>query len=352
MRSSSSRQGRQKTFAWVVLGCVALAVGYTSWVILRGNARAAQLQVGGQGTPLPIAGPDELGAIQSEPHLVFLHQEIPPYGQVILTGLDTASPRSAQISLSCGRIHYAAGHGICLLYEDMSAQDPLAPPRVQVMLFGPDFQPRYQFPVEGILSRARVSPDGKYAAYTVFVTGHSYQDVNMSTATVLLDTASGETLGNLEEFEVWKDGQLFRAPEFNFWGVTFAQDSNRFYATLRNGNTTYLGQGDIAARKLTVLRENVECPSLSPDGTRIAFKKQTGNRWQLTVLNLATLEEIELAEKEGIDDQVEWLDNERILYQKADYDPPKWVSVFVVPADGSGKPEVFLPNATSPVVVR
>jgi Tol biopolymer transport system component len=220
------------------------------------------------------------------------------------------------------------------------------------MLFGPDFQPRYQFPVEGILSRARVSPDGKYAAYTVFVTGHSYQDVNMSTATVLLDTASGETLGNLEEFEVWKDGQLFRAPEFNFWGVTFAQDSNRFYATLRNGNTTYLVQGDIAARKLTVLRENVECPSLSPDGTRIAFKKQTGNRWQLTVLNLAILEEIELAEKEGIDDQVEWLDNERILYQKADYDPPKWVSVFVVFADDSGKPEVFLPNATSPVVVR
>jgi Tol biopolymer transport system component len=174
----------------------------------------------------------------------------------------------------------------------------------------------------------------------------------MSTATVLLETATGENLGNLEEFETWKDGQLFQAPEFNFWGVTFAQDSNQFFATLRNGGATYLVQGDIAARKMTVLHENVECPSLSPDGTRIAFKKQTGSRWQLTVLDLGTMQETELAEKEGIDDQVEWLDNEHILYQKADYDPPKWVSVFVVPADGSGTPEIFLPNATSPVVVR
>jgi Tol biopolymer transport system component len=221
-----------------------------------------------------------------------------------------------------------------------------------VTIFDSNFQPRHQFPVDGVLSRARVSPDGKYAAYTVFVTGHSYNDVNMSTATVLLDTASGESLGNLEEFEVWKDGKLFEAPEFNFWGVTFGPDSNQFYATLRQGYTTYLVQGDVPTRKLTVLRENVECPSLSPDGTRIAFKKQTGNRWQLTVLDLATMEAIELAEKEGIDDQVEWLDNERILYQKANYDPPKWVSVFVVPADGSGEPEEFVPNATSPVVVR
>jgi Tol biopolymer transport system component len=238
------------------------------------------------------------------------------------------------------------------LIQDASSTDPLAPPLVSVTLFGPDFQPEHQLTTEGILSRARVSPDGKYAAFTVFVTGHSYEDVDMSTATVLLDTGSGASLGNLEEFETWKDGQLFQAPEFNLWGVTFAGDSNTFYATLRNGSTTYLVQGDVAARKLTVMRENVECPSLSPDGTRLGFKKRVGNRWQLTVLDLRTMQETALAEPEGIDDQVEWLDNEHILYQKADYDPPKWVSVFVIPADGSGQPEVFLENATSPVVVR
>jgi Tol biopolymer transport system component len=325
-------------------------------VIQRSNAGVDPAQSNPQGTPLPIARPEELQAIQNGPHLIFLHQEGPHYGQVKLAGLDPESPLSARTELKCDRVHYAAGNGICLIYDtSMSAQDPLASIPVWVRLFGPDFKPRHEFTIEGIPSRTRVSPDGKYAAFTVFVSGHSYADPSMSTATVLLDTTTGESLGNLEEFEVWKDGQRFQAPEFNFWGVTFSHDSNQFYATLRNRNTTYLVQGDVAARTLTVLRENVECPSLSPDGTRIAFKKVPAgmvHMWQLTVLDLATMKEVTLAEPEGIDDQVEWLDNERILYQKADFDPPKWVSVFVIPADGSGKPELFIPNATSPVVVR
>jgi Tol biopolymer transport system component len=355
MNPSISRQGRQKVFAWVVLGCIALAVGYTSWVIQRDDTSSnhAQSQGQAQSVPQPVARPEELEAIQKGPHLLFLHQVGPHYGQVTLTGFEPALRQHAQTTLACDRVHYAAGNGLCLIYDTSAPpEDLLAPIPVGVTLFGPDLQPRHHFTVEGIPSRTRVSPDGKYAAFTVFVAGHSYMDMHMSTATVLLDTATGTSLGNLEEFETWKDGRLYEAPEFNFWGVTFAQDSNRFYATLRNGTTTYLVQGDIAARKLTVLHENVECPSLSPDGTRIAFKRLTGNRWQLAVLDLATMQETELAEKEGIDDQVEWLDNERILYQKADYDPPKWVSVFVIPADGSGQPEVFIENATSPVVVR
>ena len=271
-----------------------------------------------------------------------------------LTGFEPARSQPAQTKLACDRVHYAAANGICLIYDSSTTvQDPLAPIPSLVTLFGPDFQPRHQFPVEGLPSRARVSPDGKYAAYTVFVSGHSYADANLSTATVLLETATGTSLGNLEEFEVWKDGRLYQAIDFNFWGVTFAQDSNRFYATLRSYNTTYLVQGDIPARTLTILRENVECPSLSPDGTRLAFKKLTSTgTWQVTVLDLATMQETPLAEKESIDDQVEWLDNERVLYQKEDDTPAKRLSVFVVPADGSGQPDVFLPEASSPVVVR
>jgi Tol biopolymer transport system component len=262
--------------------------------------------------------------------------------------LDSAFPQNVQTELLCDRIYYASGNGVCLRYDITATSDP----RIIVTLFGSDFKPRHQFKFDGMPSRTRVSPDGKYAAFTVFVTGHGYDDINMSTATVLIDTATGESLGNLEEFETWKGGQIYQAPEFNLWGVTFTKDSNQFYATLQSGSTYYLVQGDVSARKLTVLHEGVECPSLSPDETRIAFKKRIANKWQLTVLDLATMKETPLAEHEGIDDQVEWLDNEHILYQRADYDPPKWVSVFVVPADGSGKPETFLPNATSPVVVR
>ena len=348
MNPSISRQGRQKIFAWVVLGCTALAIGYTLWVVQRADASANLDQAQGQGAPLSIAGPDELEAIQKQPHLLFVNMEKPNIGKVKLAGLDPSFPQGAQTALTCERIHYAAGSGICLMYD----RSDLAQ-LVTVTLFGSDFKPRHQLTTNGLISRARVSPDGKYAAFTVFLTGHSYTDADMSTATVLLDTATGANLGNLEEFETWKDGQLYQAPEFNFWGVTFAEDSNQFYATVQNRSTIYLVQGDVAARKLTVLRENVECPSLSPDGTRIAFKKRMStNLWQLTVLDLATMQEIPLAEKESVDDQVEWVDNEQILYHKLDPDSPMFVSVFVVPANGSGKPEVFIPNAVSPVVVR
>ena len=350
MNPSSSRQQHQKLFAWVAIGCIALAAGYTIWVILRAGPGAVQ----GPTIPqLPVAGPAELQAIQSEPHMIFLHWAEPDYGQVALSGLDPKTSVSMQTDLQCDRVYYAAGNGLCLLYDtSTAANEPLAPIPVGMTLFGSDFKPRHQFTEKGIPSRTRISPDGKYAAYTVFLTGHGYLDINMTTATIILDTATGQSLGNLEEFATWKDGQRFQAPEFNFWGVTFAQDSNQFYATLRQGFTTYLVQGDVSARKLTVLRENVECPSLSPDGTRIAFKKLVEGQWQLTVLHLDTMTETMLAESDAIDDQVEWLDNEHILYQKDDFDPPYLASVFVVPADGSGKPEVFLPNATSPVVVR
>lgn len=323
MNPYPSRSARQKIFLWIVLAALALAIGYPAWVILRAGANAGSARVSLQ----PPAHPEELEAIQKGPHLLFLQQVGPHYGQVTLTGYEPEVAQHAQTTLACDRVHYAAGNGICLIYDTSTpSQDLLAQVPTWVILFGSDFQPRHQFIVEGLPSRTRVSPDGKYAAFTVFVSGHSYADANMSTSTVILDAATGSSLGDLEEFEVWKDGQRFEAIDFNFWGVTFAQDSNRFYATLRSFNTTYLVQGDLAARKLTVLRENVECPSLSPDGTRIGFKKRVGNLWQISVLNLATLEETTLAEKENIDDQVEWLDNEQLLYQKADYDRPQWVN--------------------------
>lgn len=33
-------------------------------------------------------------------------------------------------------------------------------------------------------------------------------------------------------------------------------------------------RGDVTARTLTTVHRNVECPSLSPDGTRVAYKKR------------------------------------------------------------------------------
>jgi Tol biopolymer transport system component len=107
---------------------------------------------------------------------------------------------------------------------------------------------------------------------------------------------------------------------------------------------------------MTVLYENVECPSLSPDGKRVAYKKRLieGGRivWQLQVLDLATLAETVIAERRSIDDQLEWLDDAHVLYSvpRDDQEAGGGTDVWVARADGTGTPQHFLSNAYSPAV--
>ena len=98
--------------------------------------------------------------------------------------------------------------------------------------------------------------------------------------------SSGSVIADLEQFHTSRDEEK-SSPDFNFWGVTFSRDSNTFYASLWSAKKTYLVRGDISARAMTVLRENVECPSISPDNRRIAFKKRVGGDlapWRFYVL--------------------------------------------------------------------
>ena len=88
---------------------------------------------------------------------------------------------------------------------------------------------------------------------------------------------SGDTITNLEEFDVYRDGEQIEEESFNYWGVTFTNDTNRFYATLAFLGKTYLVEGNIAEHRVQLLHENVECPSISPDNTRIAYKKRVDN---------------------------------------------------------------------------
>ncbi len=121
-------------------------------------------------------------------------------------------------------------------------------------------------------------------------------------------------------------------------------DSDRFYATLGTGDHHYLVEGSIKGREMKVLRDGVECPSLSPDGKQIAYKSRIGhsNRWHLRVLDVATLKDHGLAETDSIDDQAEWLDNDALAYSDG-------TNVYTVPADGSGEPGLLVRDASSPV---
>lgn len=221
------------------------------------------------------------------------------------------------------------------------------------------FVTRVEFELEGTPSRTRISPDGKHAAFTVFLAGHGYDTLDFSTQTLILEAASGTRIADLEmDFSVQRDGVTIKAQDFNFWGVTFPGDSNTFYATLSTDGRHYLVRGDVAARRMVVLHENVECPSVSPDGQRIAYKKRfiEGGRivWQLNVLDLASGRETSLAERRSIDDQLEWLDDGLVLYSvpSENQDAGGGTDVWVARADGTGVPRRFIPNAYSPSVVR
>lgn len=272
---------------------------------------------------------------------------------VMVRAVDPSSPtlnggvfvvRNGQVrrrsqDLACERVYYAGGRGICM---------GVAPSGVDytARIFDSKFETLHTLTLLGLPSRARVSRDGRYGAMTVFVTGDSYlsSPTAFSTRTTILDMASGEQLGQLEQFDVTKDGEPLDAVDFNFWGITFAADPNRFYATLATGSHHYLVEGDVAARSLRVLRDGVECPSLSPDGKQIAYKSRIGeeNRWHLRVLDVATLADHPVAEPRSVDDQAEWLDDDTLAYSVGN-------NVYTVPADGSGAAELLVKDASSPV---
>jgi hypothetical protein len=143
----------------------------------------------------------------------------------------------------------------------------------------------------------------------------------------------------------------------NFWGVTFAPDDDTFFVTGAAGGTTWLLRGSLKAKKLTSLRTDAECPSLSPDGTKVAYKKRLGNKtpgiWRIAVLELATGQETLTADLRSVDDQVEWLDDNTLLYGMPRSGADATTSdIWQVPAVGTGQPIVYIEQGSSPAVVR
>ncbi|MFG2287593.1 TolB family protein [Streptomyces sp. NPDC048595] len=256
-------------------------------------------------------------------------------------------PRTVS-GVKCLRFHAAAGTGICLQAVHHALDDTY-----RAVVLDSRLRPRHAFPAAGIPTRARVSPSGRLVAWTVFVSGDSYAGTKFSTRTAIVDTRTWAIQDNLESFAVTKDGRPYRASDINIWGVTFADD-RRFYATLATGGQTYLVRGDVTARTLTTLHRNVECPSLSPDGSRIAYKKRVPGAspdapWRLYVLDLRTLSETPTAEQRNIDDQALWTDDSALVYAlPGDYGSDLWT----VRADGGGTARRLMTSALAPAYLR
>jgi hypothetical protein len=320
-----------------------------TWAVLHKEAIANAVPA----VPVMVAssGAEALG---KQPHLIIRSTALgDTFGKIALVPLDAPDGPRTMTTMQCDRVYMSASQGICLAgYRGDTAA-------YSAYIFDSSFQTRYTIPLNGLPSRARISPDGRYAAMTVFVSGHSYSDGNFSTQTSLIDLDTGTIISALEQFSVTRDGAQFASIDFNFWGVTFTRDSNLFYATLSTAGKTYLIQGDIKARQARVLYENVECPSLSPDNTQLAYKKAVVKdgqpMWQISVLDLASLSERPLAaETRSVDDQVEWLDNDHILYALQDdgQSPSVGENIWMLAADGTGQPKLFVYKGFSPAVVR
>jgi hypothetical protein len=335
-------------FAGLTVACVLAAGGYVAWAALRGEPASARPAVAASSQEADAQAAVQLRrALAADPRRVLFldwdRDHPKQWGAVALAPLaDPDGPRQVT-PLRCERVYFTAGRGICLARTGRLKLSFVA------RVFGTDASVSRSVPINGIPSRARVSADGRYGSVTTFVSGHSYASPGtFSTRTSIIDLARGQEIVELEQFAVTKDGKPFDRADFNFWGVTFVPGTSRFYATLASGGKTYLIEGDFRTRRAHTLRENVECPSLSPDGTRIAFKKVVHDpvrQWRFHVLDLRAMKETALAETRSLDDQIEWLDDDRVLYQVDE-------QVWTVPADGTGTPRLYLPKASSPVVLQ
>lgn len=250
----------------------------------------------------------------------------------------------AQTPVSCARVYSTAKRAVCLRAEES------APGTFALDVLNPDLTVLQTLPINGVPTRARLSADGRMVAWTVFVAGDSYTSSGFSTRSGILDTETGVLDSSLEDFRlVDSEGKGGPPPkDTNFWGVSFAVDDNTFYATMSTGSHLYLVQGDATAETVSVLADGVECPSLSPDGTRLVYKRRLPDlTWRLEVYALGSGHRTALAGAGNVDDQGTWLDDRTIAYGQVNPDSGR-SAVWSVLADGSGQPTLLADGAESP----
>lgn len=339
----TSMRTRLLVFAAVLAMATAGAVFYVI------HARQQLADTASRPPAVPVGG--DPVAVSASPHLVFRSTAVGEgYGMVAVVPLDNPGGPRAFTDAQCERVYAVRASAICLVAKRGLATT------YEVKVFGPRWTQTADKPLNGLPSRARISRDGTLSATTTFVYGDSYTSPGQfSTRTVVSRIDGTGDAFDLENFQLVTDGKVNNAVDRNFWGVTFIDDGT-FYATAASGGKTWLVKGSLAAKRVEALHTDVECPSLSPDGTRVAFKKRgdlPNGRWRLSVLDLRTGQVTETAETRNIDDQAEWLDDATVVYgMPRTGDGVATSDIWSVPADGTGAPKLMVPDAWSPAVVR
>ena len=324
----------------LVVGVAVLGVGVfvaVAAIQSGGKPDEASLSPSATAAPAPTGG-----GVPLSPGLRILTRAVSPKDARLNGRLYVVTPGGRTTPAggpACERVAFGGGRGMCL-YLARSGVD------YRAAILDDRMHVTHTLGLTGLPSRTRISPDGRYGSMTTFVSGDSYTNPGQfSTRTQIVDLASGRILGDLEGFRVTRDGKPVNAVDRNFWGVTFGR-GERFYATMATGRHHYLIEGDVAGRSARVLQDDVECPALSPDGTRIAYKHPAGSTglWRFHVVDLRSGEDRALAERRSVDDQIAWLDDDNLAYGAAG-------ALWTIRADGGGRPRLLLRGVDSPTVL-
>lgn len=95
----------------------------------------------------------------------------------------------------------------------------------------------------------QVSPDGRIAAITLTQRG----DAAAAPHVILMELPSGRMLDDLQRFTIRHDGTELEATGATIRDLSFARDSNLFYASLDTAGRTFRVRGDIRRRELVVV---------------------------------------------------------------------------------------------------
>ncbi len=299
----------------------------------------------------PTAVPEIEPGIAPTPGEVLVVNRTPgdDYGRLAIRHTDGTR---TLLERRCLRMHLAADHGVCVSRDE--GTDPLFTTTFFAST-NPDVEIK-SYP-SALPSRARISPEGTFSAVTAFVSGGSYEDVGAEATTIVTidEIESTRLVRGGNQLEVIADEVKYQDLDAQYWGMSFA-DEDEFYITGFYGDEAEVMHGTLTDMTVEPTGWVGSCPSLSPDGKTLVFKETTPNGFQLVAVDLESQTTWKMGEARSVNDQVEWLDNDTILYalhpEGGDTPVEPQYDIWMLDIAEGSEPVLFLANADSPAVAR
>lgn len=335
---------RARVLAFVAV-VVAIAVAATSYVLVERREVSAERAAEPEAEQAPIA------EVTDGPRIVFRHTGTDnEYGVVAVVPLDDPAGPRAFTGVSCDRVAARPDGASCLL------TDPGIAATYEGVELDADWQEVATHDLPGLPSRTRLSPDGTLVATTVFVAGHSYMSTGFSTATEVHEFGEGERWGNLEKFQLVVDGREVNPLDRNVWGSpssTTRRSTPRSRPVVVRGwsRATSRGARSPRCRPTPSARRCLPTGAASPSRSTSTPDAASCGRSPSRTLTTGDRTLLQSGPR-GLDDQVEWLDDDTLIYGLPRADEPGVTDTWAVDTTAEATPRLLIEQAWSATVVR